>query len=950
MNYLEWNNAIGKWFFNEEKAEQEVYLFITKHDIVKIGNMYGLDGDQETIFLNFIDAFKKGLPGKPINGNILDHAIYAYNKWQENPLTIDGVQVDYPLYIGYLVLFVLPLTEINQTDLRADAYYPRVRSFLKKHGLPLMPAQNEYYNWNFLWDDLFDWSFERKNTELGYFEVHPFRNERWVYVGKPLSQSIFPIHSIRQLPLFFETCGLVPGEEVDSARFRELLLYNGERHLKLTARVLNAIRDSDNELGQSVINIVKKNYQEWTGNTDQYDLENETIKKGNTIAQLRLCIEGDRAKGYRTYYRLYTKLDFPEDLTFVHNGREYKCQQFGKGWSKPLFLPFDEGMELQDKLNKWKAKFPEKEIRLFIEGRSFHLSGWVEVSYMVTSKMLLLAKEEKSTAIEEWGDCFSKDNFKKMPSAGIPEGYVLYEICNPPIGHPDISVLQYKTNKRIIISGGMKTGVRTWLKELLPDVELENGRGTEIVYLVYEDSDEKIHLERKDIDQPVWTLPHDIKTNNGFYVKVEGDDVKGAQLKNYIVDSHGKVELLDEDALPARNQFGQVINSEEHDSYVIGSKLLAQDERKFWLRQNIYTVDFRPQTTHGVYFPSKPNELNHYNDMLITYLTVRRESCAKDYFEAFESVYQKRFGPDEIESHIIELSRLKRWSLNYLDYMGFLDYEYSTKKIVVNPPQFILIPTQSGRKVLLIGGRTPELIQKIKDQAEKEGLYLSIEPQDESLIPFILPPTITLSGFDKHNGSKIERVLKKVAEACSISFDPDKLPQFRLAEFSGNIDEYTNHLTPDERFDDSGWPARIFDINQLRFIPIDTQSINKSFALVEYRLTEYSFKHRLWINGYPHEINKNWGRYVVLKKARKNVIFNDREKNIIAIPDSLPLPRLISKAMTLFSGKAPKRLKLEINGIITWWNIFENIPHIFANNYFKKVGQEVIETHINYKL
>jgi hypothetical protein len=947
MNYLEWNNAIGKWFFNEEKAEQEVYLFISKHDIVKIGKEQGLDGRDDNIFIDFIEAIRQGIPGRSANGNILEHALFAYNKWQENPIRIDGVQVEYPLYIGYLALFVLPLTESNQTDLRADAYYPRVRSFLKKFGLPSMPAQNEYNNWNSLWDDLFDWSFEIKNTELGYFEVHPFRNERWVYVGKPLSQSIFPIHSVRQLPQFFETCGLVPGEEIDGATFRKLLLSNGERHLELTSRVLNAIRDPDNELGQSVINIVKKNYQEWTGNTDQYDAENETIKKGKTVAQLHLCIEGDRARGYRTYYRLYTKLDFPEDLTFVHNDWEYKCQQFGKGWSKPLFLPFDEGMELQDNLNKWKAKFPEKEVRLLIEGKNFHLSGWVEVPYMVTSRMLLLAKEEQSASMEEWGDCFSEDDFKKIPAAGTPGGHVLYEICNPPIGHPDISVLQFKTDKRIIISGGMKTGVRTWLKDLLPDVELENGRGTETVYLVYEDSDEKIPLERKDIDQPVWTLPHDIKTNKGFYVKIEGDNVKGEQLKNYILDSQGKVEMLDEDTLPARNQFGQVINSEESDSYVIGSKLLTEDERRLWLRQNIYSRDFRPQITHVKYVPNEPNELNHFNDMLITFLTVKRESSAKDYFDAFESVYQKRFGPNEIESHPIELSRLKRWSLNYLDYMGILDYEYSTKKIVVSPPQFILIPTLGGRKVLLIGGRTPELIQKIKAQTEEEGLHLNFEPQEKSLSPFILPTTITVKGFDESDGNKIERKLKKIAEACSISFNPDKLPQFRLAEFSGNIDGYKSQLTPDERFDDSGWTARIFDVNQLRFIPIDTQSIDKTFSLVEYRLTEYSFKHRLWMNGQPHAINKNWGRYMILNSSRKEVIFNDRGRNIVAIPASLPLPRLISEAMTLFSGKAPKRLFLEIEGIKTWFNIYENIPPIFASNYFRKVGQTKKELTIN---
>ena len=148
MNYLEWNNAIGKWFFNEEKAEQEVYLFISKNDIVRIGKENGIEAQDDNIFIDFIDGIRQGIPGRSSYGNILEHALYAYNKWKENPISIDDVQVEYPLYIGYLALFVLPLTESVQTDLRADAYYPRLRSFLNKFDLPSMPAQNEYNNWN----------------------------------------------------------------------------------------------------------------------------------------------------------------------------------------------------------------------------------------------------------------------------------------------------------------------------------------------------------------------------------------------------------------------------------------------------------------------------------------------------------------------------------------------------------------------------------------------------------------------------------------------------------------------------------------------------------------------------------------------------------------------------------------------------------------------------------
>ncbi len=945
MNYLQWNNAIGKCLFNEEKAEQEVHLFITKYDICKIGRENEIEGTDEEIFSNYIKSIRRGIPGKPLRGSILDHAIYAFEKWKKNPIRLDGVDVKYPLYLGYLSLFVLPLTQNNQTNLRHDAYYPIIRAFLAKHELPPMPSQNESCNWNALWKDLEEWSILEKNTSLGFFELHPFSHQSWIYVGKPLSQSILPIQAIRQLPQFFQKSGLVPQDDLNISTLRKILVQTGQKQLGLSSRLINVIKNPENELGHSILDVIKKNYQDWTGITDQYDAETDSIKKGNTVAQLRLCFEGDSARGYKFYYRLYTKLDFPEDLSFTFDRVEYKCLQYGKGWSKPLFLPALEEIDVRDSLNKWKAKLPAKDIRFFIEGKNFHLNGWVEVPSIVSTKMILMAKKELSNSIEEWGQCFAEGDFKELTTIKIFGNFVFYQLNNPPIGHPDIPALQFKSEKKIALTGGIKIGVRTWLNKLLPDIELENGRGTEKIYLTYSGSEDRSYLTRKNIDQPVWSLPPNILINKEFNIKVDGEDVKGAQLKNYIINSTEILKSLDEDILPARDKFGQIINREGYLEFVIGSRCLTPDERKYSLRQNHYNKDFKPFSTQTNKL-SCSDDINSYQDLLVTFLTVKNVSNAKDYFEVFETIYQNRFDPNEIESHPIELSRLKRWSLNYLDFMGILDYEYSTKKIVVVPPQFLLIPTISGRKVCLIGGRTEESIKKICEEAEKEGLYLNFQQQHLSLSPFLLPPTVTISGFDEIDGNKIETKIKKVAEACSVTFDPGKFPQFRLSEFSGNIGEYVEQLKPDERFDDSGWPAKIFDPFHLRFIPVDIKMVDKSYSLVEYRLTEYSFKHRIWKDGQSYAVDKNWARYMILNYFEKEVIFNDREKNIVAIPATLPLPRIINQAMTLYSGKAPLRKFATIEGLKTWFNIYKNLPHVIAYNTFLKVGQRMKETSI----
>ena len=117
-------------------------------------------------------------------------------------------------------------------------------------------------------------------------------------------------------------------------------------------------------------------------------------------------------------------------------------------------------------------------------------------------------------------------------------------------------------------------------------------------------------------------------------------------------------------------------------------------------------------------------------------------------------------------------------------------------------------------------------------------------------------------------------------------------------------------------------------------------------------LNEYTFRHRLWINGVAYCIdpktglNKNWGRYIILKHEGKNVVLNDREKELLAVPAFTPLPRLLQEALILYSGKSPRKAKIEHAGVTHLYNLYENIPHILGYNSLLKVGQKIIEIHI----
>ena len=108
MNYLEWNNLIGQHFFNTANAGKDVYLYITKNEIIELaGNSLPATSPEE-IWSDFIKAIKKGIPGSA-QLSLIDKSIYALKKSQDKVLRIEGTEILRPAYITYLTFFVSPL-------------------------------------------------------------------------------------------------------------------------------------------------------------------------------------------------------------------------------------------------------------------------------------------------------------------------------------------------------------------------------------------------------------------------------------------------------------------------------------------------------------------------------------------------------------------------------------------------------------------------------------------------------------------------------------------------------------------------------------------------------------------------------------------------------------------------------------------------------------------------
>jgi hypothetical protein len=278
--------------------------------------------------------------------------------------------------------------------------------------------------------------------------------------------------------------------------------------------------------------------------------------------------------------------------------------------------------------------------------------------------------------------------------------------------------------------------------------------------------------------------------------------------------------------------------------------------------------------------------------------------------------------------------------LNFYDYIGILDYDYETKKIVLNPPQFIFIPAEKGRKVLLIGARDTTLIDTIISAAPKYNLQAEIMRQFSSNERLLLPDIITIRAFTHANDPYGEKSIKAFANELNIKLTTDYFPQVAMQDFSATIVDYENTLqeTNDNDYD---WARYIFNPETLDFDKNKMPTFDKSFSLVRYKLNEYTYEFKLWKNNKCYKVDRNWGRFIILKQFQKEVILFDSINNKVAIPVSTPLPRLLAEAIMLLSGKAPDLQELDGKK----YRVYDNVVGIFTQNVFRlKLGQKAVNT------
>jgi hypothetical protein len=332
------------------------------------------------------------------------------------------------------------------------------------------------------------------------------------------------------------------------------------------------------------------------------------------------------------------------------------------------------------------------------------------------------------------------------------------------------------------------------------------------------------------------------------------------------------------------------------------------------------------------------------NDTLLHYLTTTGNLSNQEFGEAYQTLHDaRRRLTDEHTEYPVFVTADRRASMRLYGQLGFGDYDAMKGQLRVQSPTMLLLPVppSSGRRVLLTGGRTRELLASVRQAAVQHNVKVSVSSQHESNGHLLLPDRIELTAVGPPNEGFGLTKLKALAEQCEINICTDLL-QAELLAFSVKLEDYRASLQPYEEELPDDWKQLWFDPQVLRWLPGPG---NKAFSLVEFEFTVYRKECYLWQDGKPYAVDKSWGRYLTLAHVGKQVLLHSQKQQLLAVPASAPLPELLARSAALLSGYAPEQRPLLHEGQFRRYNIYQT-PGAYTMLYNKLpvlLGQKIIE-------
>ena len=207
MSYKIWNDAIGRYFFGPQHAEQRVFLAVDDDILWKIIQGDG-SGLQFASCEHAVQAFVTA-----VRDELCRYGEWAFTQPRED---------EYPLFLGLLAIQVLAVFKMREDKTWGpNAYWGRLGELLGDTISRRPFSLDENRQHQILWrQGVAHWANEIQQGRWGTVSLPPETRQgekRCNHVGLPKSQALLTSADLALLHHFYQEADLQPGEDVDEA-------------------------------------------------------------------------------------------------------------------------------------------------------------------------------------------------------------------------------------------------------------------------------------------------------------------------------------------------------------------------------------------------------------------------------------------------------------------------------------------------------------------------------------------------------------------------------------------------------------------------------------------------------------------------------------------------------------------------------------------------------------
>jgi hypothetical protein len=317
-------------------------------------------------------------------------------------------------------------------------------------------------------------------------------------------------------------------------------------------------------------------------------------------------------------------------------------------------------------------------------------------------------------------------------------------------------------------------------------------------------------------------------------------------------------------------------------------------------------------------------------DQLLTVISARKKLGWNAFRDAFDVIHLGALSAGAGVDQPVDLLRLKTFRcFSELGHAEPLSIS-STSAIAVAPTALARLPLRGLPSAIFAGARPMDTVAKLRRACSSFGSNASTIVDAQPSKQAYSPAFIGIQATD-------DATLEAVAQDLGIPYVSSP-PAWNLLHTSASVSQYEASLEwNSDREPD--WLKKVFDPGSLAFrsrgVPAEVQ-----LSAFTHPVTRRTV-HRIRYGDRAAIVDRDWGRWLLLSQLGVYILRYDPALQRIGVPTTVPLPYLLARSLTLFTGRIPDFVR-PAGDASAGMDVYCNIPLEAAEYLSAQLGQQLI--------